>query len=374
MSDQRTWTRRNVLRTSGTVAGVGVMAGCIDGDDGGDDTDDGSNDGPYTVTMQPVGDVEFSSVPETWAANNGSWADMGIALGQEPPTAMYLARRYHTQYYDDIPGVSVDPAEDDIESLWDDELTREEFIELSNAVDVFVMDPNFLKGRADWSDNDIEQVEATGTPFFGNSIFSQGYGWHEDYDYLSLYEAFEKLAEVFREEERYEEFDTLHDEFQSNLEEVVPSDDPPSVAIVWPQEGDSFLPYVIGEGTSFKHLRDLGVEDALANTGVKDFHSNRGAIDYETLLEVDPENLLLRSERYQSREAFEQDVVEPMKDHDVAQQLTAVQNNDVYRAGPLYQGPIINLAVTQQLAEQLYGIEEELYDPQEVSDIVNGDF
>ncbi|WP_137288068.1 ABC transporter substrate-binding protein [Natronorubrum halophilum] len=374
MSDQRTWTRRNVLRTSGTVAGVGVMAGCIDGDDGGDDTDDGSNDGPYTVTMQPVGDVEFSSVPETWAANNGSWADMGIALGQEPPTAMYLARRYHTQYYDDIPGVSVDPAEDDIESLWDDELTREEFIELSNAVDVFVMDPNFLKGRADWSDNDIEQVEATGTPFFGNSIFSQGYGWHEDYDYLSLYEAFEKLAEMFQEEERYEEFDTLHDEFQSNLEEVVPSDDPPSVAIVWPQEGDSFLPYVIEEGTSFKHLRDLGVEDALANTGVKDFHSNRGAIDYETLLEVDPENLLLRSERYQSREAFEQDVVEPMKDHDVAQQLTAVQNDDVYRAGPLYQGPIINLAVTQQLAEQLYGIEEELYDPQEVSDIVNGDF
>ncbi|ELY64894.1 ABC transporter substrate-binding protein [Natrinema versiforme] len=370
MSDKQLWTRRNVLRTGGSVAGLSALAGCISGD-GSDNEDNGDVD-PYTVSMQPVGDVEFESIPEAWAANNGSWADMGVALGQESPEAVYLTRRYHTAYYGDIPDVSVNS--DEIDSLWSDELTREEFIELSDSVDLFVMDPNFLKGRADWSDDDIEQVANTGTPFFGNSIFSQGYGWHEDYDYLSLYEAFGKLAEVFQEEDRYEAFDSLHDEFQSTLEDVVPSDDPASVAVVWPQDGDSFLPYVIEDGTSFKHLRDLGVEDALANTGVKDFHSERGAIDYETLLDVDPENLLLRSERYQPREDFEQEVVEPMKNHDVAQQLTAVQNDNVYRAGPLYQGPIINLAVTQQLAEQLYGIDENLYDPQAVSDIVNGDF
>ncbi|QSX00879.1 ABC transporter substrate-binding protein [Haloterrigena alkaliphila] len=365
MSNERTWTRRNVLRTSGAIAGISAMAGCIDSL--------GSSDEPeYTVSMPPVGEVGFDSVPETWAANNGSWADMGIALGQEPPEALYLTRRYHTQYYDDIPDVSVDPS--GIDSLWGDgELGVEEFLNLSDEVDVFVMDPNFIEGRSGLGADDVERIRSAGTPFFGNSIFSQGYDWH-DYDYLSLYEAFEKLAEVFQEGDRYDAFESLHDEFRSSLAESLPSDDRPEVAILWPQEDGVFLPYLVDEGTSFKHLRDLEVDDALANSDVENFHSGRGEVDYEMLLEVDPEHILLRSEEYQSRETFQQEVVEPMKNHDAGQQLTAVQNDDVYRAGPLYQGPIINLVVTQRLAQRLYGVEEELFDPQAVSDIVNGDF
>jgi len=122
---------------------------------------------------------------------------MGIALGQEPPVGLYIAGRLHTGYYDDIPDVSVDP--DDIETLWDDEFGPEKFIDLSERVDVLVMDPNFLTGRADWSGDAIERIKSTGTPFFGNSITSRGYSWHQDYDYLTMYEAFEKLAEVFQE-------------------------------------------------------------------------------------------------------------------------------------------------------------------------------
>ncbi|QCS44051.1 ABC transporter substrate-binding protein [Natrinema versiforme] len=371
MSDERTWTRRNVLRTSGTIAGVSALAGCISGD--GSDNDDSEDVDPYTVSMQPVGDVEFESVPQTWAAGTADWADMGIALGQEPPSDLYLTRRLHTGYYEDIPDVSVDP--DEIDSLWDDELTREEFLNLAEEVDLFVMDPKFLKGRADWSDDDIEQVEATGTPFFGNSITSRDYSWHQDYDYLTMYEAFEKLAEVFQEQERYDEFETLHEEFQSELETVVPSGDRPEAAVLYPQmEDDSFLPYVIDESTSYKHLRDLGVEDALANTGVKDFHSDRGAIDYETLLEVDPEYILLRTEQYLTEEEFQQNFVGPMENHNVGRELTAVQDGNISKALPFYQGPIINLVATQRLAQQLYGVEDALFDPQEVSDIVNGDF
>ncbi|NUC73751.1 ABC transporter substrate-binding protein [Haloterrigena sp. SYSU A558-1] len=363
MTDESTWTRRNVLRTSGAIAGVSAMAGCIDSL-GSDD------DSQYSVTMEPVGEVEFDGVPETWAAGTGDWADMGVALGQEPPEALYLSHRYHTPYYDEIPDVNVNS--EDIDSLWEDELTVEEFMELSDDVDVFVMDPNFLKGQGKWSDDDIEQVESTGTPFFGNTIFSQDYGFHDDYEYLTLYEAFEKLAEVFQETERYEEFEALHDEFQTNIEDVVPSDDQ-QVAVLWPQD-DSFLTYIIDEGTSYKHLQDLGYKDALANTDVEDFHSGGGEVDYETLLEIDPDNILLRGEQYRTREEFVQNTVEPMKNHDVARQLTAVQNDDVYRAGPLYQGPILNLLVTEQLASELYGVDEELFDRQKVSDIVNGDF
>lgn len=369
MSDEPSWTRRNVLQTSGAIAGVSALAGCIQGGES-DGNGDGGSD-PYTVSMPPVGEVEFESVPETWAANNGSWADMGIALGREPPEALFLTRRYHTEYYEEIPDVSVDAS--GIDSLWTDELTVEEFLNLSENVDVFVMDPNFIENRSKLNAEDVEQITSAGTPFFGNSIFSRNYGWH-DYDFLTLYEAFEKLATLFQAEDRYAEFETLHDEFQSNLENAVPSDEQPEVAVVWPAEGDTFYPYVIDDGTSFKHLRDLGVEDAFGNSDVKDFHSDRGAIDYETLLDVDPEYILFRGEKYMSRDEFEQSHVEPMKDNDTAQELTAVQNDDVYRAGPLYQGPIINLVVTEQMAGRLYGIDEELFDRQAVSDIVNGDF
>jgi len=46
-----------------------------------------------------------------------------------------------------------------------------------------------------------------------------------------------------------------------------------------------------------------------------------------------------------------------MQGHNAGQKLTAVQNDNVYKTVPFYQGPIINLVATQRLAQQLYGIE-----------------
>ncbi|WP_254522061.1 ABC transporter substrate-binding protein [Natrinema caseinilyticum] len=375
MSDQRLLSRRTVLRTSGAIAGMGAMAGCIgDGDSGnGGNGSDSSNGGPYTVSMPPVGEVEFDGVPETWAANNGSWADMGIALGQEPPAAVYLTGRYHTQYYDDIPDVSVD--ESDTKSLWGDELTAEEFLTLSEDVDVFVNDPNFIIGRTDdWDRDDIDRIEATGTPFFGNSIFSTGYEWH-DYEYLTLLEAFEKLSQVFQEQERYDAFEKVHEDLQSNVADIVPPEGQrPTVAIMWATADDmgSFSPYLIGEGTSFKQWRDLEVVDAFAETDVRDFHSTRGSVGYETLLEIDPDIILFRGQEAKSASEFQEAVVSQMESDSVASKLTAVENGDVYRGGPLYQGPITNLVVTERAAKQVYGVEKALYDRQRVGDIVNG--
>ena len=370
-------TRRQLLGTTAAVAGAGMVAGCIsdEGDGDGDGDGDGSSES-YEVTMEPVGTLEFDSVPETWAANNGSWADMGIALGQEPPEAVYLTSRYHTQLYDEIPGVNVDKS--DMDALWKSELDVEEFIALGTDVDMFVMDPNFLIGRSDeWGENEIERIEATGTPFFGNSIFSRGYGWH-NYKYPTLYEAFEKLAEVFQETDRYEAFETVNEEFQAEVDDIVPAEDErPSVAIMWPkpvEEPTSFSPYLIDEGTSFKQWRDLGVEDAFKTTNVEDFHASRTEVDYELLHEIDPDVLLIRGNENKSAEEFEDTVVSFMENHSVASSLTAVENGDVYRGGPLYQGPITNLVLTERAANQVYDVDRELFDRERVSDIVSGDF
>ncbi|WP_053946931.1 ABC transporter substrate-binding protein [Halolamina sediminis] len=370
MDDRPKSTRRAYL-ASGAVVASGLLAGCAGGD--GTDTPAG-NGGSYTVSMEPVGEVEFDGVPETWVANNGSWADMGIALGQAPPEALWLTSRYHTQYYDEIDGVRVDT--EGMTDLYQDGVDKELFYEL--GADVHVVDPNFLMNRfSGWEQEDVDEIEENVGPFFGNSIFSTGYGWHEEYQYYDLYEAFEKLAEVFQETDRYDAFTDLHSEFQSNVEGAVPAEsERREAAVVWAagNEPESFSPYIVGEGTSFKHLRELGVQDAFADTEVRDFHSNRSEVDYETLLEVDPEVLLCRGHEHQTAEEFRNTVVSFMENHDVASDLTAVKNGDVYRAGPLYQGPITHFVVTQRLAEDLYDVDGQLYDAGRVSDIVAGEF
>jgi iron complex transport system substrate-binding protein len=384
-------SRRSYLTAGSALIAATLTAGCASTDDGprtdepadgaattDDDApttasgDDASND-PYSVAIEPMGAVEFDSPPETWVANNGSWADMGIALGLEPPKALWLTSRYHTQYYDAVDGVDVDKS--DMVSLYQDGVSKELFYELN--ADVHVMDPNFLTNRfKGWAAEDVAEIRDRVAPVFGNCSYAQHYPWHEDYRYYSLYECFEKLAHVFQRVDRYEAFEAIHDDFQANLAPAVPgSADRPEVAVLWGvgDQPEQYYPYVIGAGTGFKHLRDLGVRDALAETSIEDFHGSRAAIDLETLLEVDPEVLMLRGYEAKTASEFRDTVVSFLESHDTASALTAVQNGDVYRAGGLYQGPITNMVLTERTAEQLYGVEDELFDRERVADVVAGD-
>ncbi|WP_459191650.1 ABC transporter substrate-binding protein [Halosimplex sp. J119] len=398
--DNHERSRRKFLTLGAGIVAGGAVAGCSDDAASGDTdtpadtatdeptstptatdtttqsstaTDTGAET-PYSVSIEPMGSVEFESVPETWVANNGSWADMGIALGQEPPKGVWLTSRYHTQYYDEIPGVSVDKS-DMVSLSKSGTVGKEQFFEFD--ADVHVIDPNFLMNRyKGWEQGDIDEISEQVGPFFGNSIFSTGYPWHRDYRYYSMMEAFEKLAQVFQQQDRYEAFEAVHEEFQTNLAPVVPGrSERPEAAVIWGggDQPKKFYPYTIGSGTSFKHLRDLKVRDALANSDVKDFHSERAAIDFETLLEVDPPVILLRGQEAKSRSEFQDTVVSFLEDHDTASALTAVQNGDIYRAGSLYQGPITNLVVTERLADELYGVDQSLFDRERVGSIVNGD-
>jgi iron complex transport system substrate-binding protein len=362
-------TRRDTLRYGGALLAGGALAGCA----GSAEDGTGGGDGSYTVSIEPVGEVTFDSVPETWVANNGSWADMGIALGLEPPEGIWLTRRYHTQYYDAVDGVSVDKS--DMASLYQDGVGKEQFYDFD--ADVHVIDPNFLMNRfSDWKQEDVDEIRDTVGPFFGNCIYAQHYPWHDDYRYYTLYEAFEKLATVFQRTDRFEAFEAVHDDFESNLAPVVPGvAERPEVAVLWGvgDQPEQFYPYAIGEGTGFKHLNQLGVRDALAESDIKDFHASRAAIDLETLLNVDPEVLMLRGYEATSASEFQRTVVEFLQDHAVASELTAVQNGDVYRAGGLYQGPITYMVLTERTAAQLYGVDEQLFDRTRVANIVAGD-
>jgi iron complex transport system substrate-binding protein len=191
---------------------------------------------------------------------------------------------------------------------------------------------------------------------------------------------------VFRETERYEAFAALHDEFLSDVQsELPPESERPDVFLTYEgtDEPETFSPYRLNDkGTSKKQWRDLGVTDALEGTDIENLSTtNRGELDYENLLEVDPDVILIRGHERDSATEFRDSVLAYMRDHPVGGELTAVREGRVYRGGYLNQGPIHNLFLTERAAKQLYPDvfgevtgDAELFDRQRVADIVTGEF
>ncbi|MFD1643792.1 ABC transporter substrate-binding protein [Halohasta litorea] len=376
-------TRRDTIKYGGTVVSGGLLAGCTG--EGSEPTTEADTpteltDNSYTVSMAPVGEVTFEAVPEQWAAYDGAYADMAVALGQaDGITGIGGADRYYTYVYDELPGVSVD--RETIEAN-PEVRTKEEFYELDN--DVHLYDPQMLINWFGWSQDDVEEIADNIAPVVGNLIFRRSDEWH-DYEYYTLYEAFKKVARVFQQEARYEAFETLHDEFIESVQARLPREsERPEVFLTFEgtTEPETFSPYRLDDkGTSKKQWRDLGVTDALADTDINQLSTTeRGELDYENLLEVDPEIILVRGHERKSAAEFRDTVLAYMEDHPVGSQLRAVRNGRVYRGGYLNQGPIHNLFLTERAAKQLYPDEfgdvtgdRELFDRQHVADIVTGD-
>ena len=390
MVDDKELSRRTLLG-AGAAAGISLAAGCTGGD--GTATENASTesetatetatetavqtdtaDPGYSVSMAPVGTVEFDEVPETWVPFTGDYADMGVALGQaDGLAAIGLRSRYGTHYYEELPGVSVDTSE--LTELYQEGTDPELFYEID--ADVHVVDPNFMINRLGWDQNDVDEVTENGAPFFGNTGFSQVYDWH-DYRYYSMYEALERLAELFQQRDRYEAFTAYHDEVLADVSSRLPAEGP-EVAVLFPADvpPNAFYPYLVGEGTSSKQWRDLGVNDALAQNGVADAQVSGSTIDYETLLEIDPDAIAVRLGGNITDQYFDDNIRSHMEDHDVASQLTAVQNDRVIYGGMTYQGPIVHLFQLEAAAQGLYPDEfggEQLFDRQRVADIVTGAF
>jgi iron complex transport system substrate-binding protein len=372
VSERGDRTRREYVKYGGAVVAGGLLAGCAGASEDATPTATVDDDTGYTVSMAPVGEVAFDAVPETWLAYTGDYADMGVALGHgDGLAAIGVRERFGTHYYDELPGVDVDA--DALTQLWTDGTGKEIFYEVD--ADVHVVDPNFAINRLGWDEADVAEVAENVAPFLGNTGFTQVYDWH-DYRYYSLFEAFEVMADLFQERERYEAFVDLHETVRAEIRSRLPATTP-ELAVLYPAgvPPDSFWPYRIGAGTASRQWRELGAADALAANGVTDAQAGGGTIDYETLLDIDPDAIAVRLQGQVSDAYVRENVIDHLRDHDVASRLTAVQEGRVFYGGLTYQGPIIYLFQLEAAARGLYPEDfgdERLFDRERVAAIVDG--
>lgn len=387
------WTRREYMKFGSALLGTGLLTGCS-GDGSGETTGPTATatetdrtaatdaatsreprDSSYSVTMEPMGSVTFEQPPERWMALLPSYADMGMALDVGQTAGIQLPYRYATEFYEELPGVDYDP--DRVTTLYQNGVDKERFYEI--GADVHFMEPNQLINWYGWDEADVREIEENVGPFFGNFIRRRSDDWH-DYPYYSLYGAFEKIAEVFGREERFAQFEALHDEFIEGLQERLPEEHPEAMLLYPADEPpETFYPYQLYDGgVGKKQWRDLRLRDALEGTDVGHYAGDTSLeVDFETILDIDPDVLLIRGQERRDRAAFEETIIAHLEDHAVGGELIAVQNGEIYQGGYLDQGPIINLFQTERAAQRIFAdefTEEELFDRQRVADIVTGAF
>jgi ABC-type Fe3+-hydroxamate transport system substrate-binding protein len=392
-------TRRDIVKYGGTAAGAGLLAGCTDAlpsGDGGSDGERPTEPGDsYTVEMAPMGEVTFDSVPEDVFTILGHHTDMLLALGRGDDLNAMHAPGYHQSLYrkflQRLDGVSVDW--EGLYSSWPP--TKEKLYELES--DVHIADPAKVATADGWTDEDIREIDENVGPWFGNTLSGTHReppaGWAEEYEY-TLWEIFGRVAEVFRETDRYEALASVHGSMLETVEETLPPEDerPSAALVLFSSSEQKAWGYKLNHpGYYAAHTRPMGVTDALAETvdGYGDDGRNI-TLDYEMLLEADPDVLLVLGPMTEYHDLGE--IRTKLAENEVTSEMTAVREGEVYAQGARRQGPILNLFQTEMTAKQLYPEQfgewpgyvdgepypeipesERLFDRQEVSDIINGE-
>jgi ABC-type Fe3+-hydroxamate transport system substrate-binding protein len=407
-------TRRAYLATSGAVLGGSLLAGCTGNADpdtttettaGGGDAESGdgestaeattqTDDDPYSVSMSPMGAVEFESAPTDIFTVFSTYADMSVALGHgDGVNAVYVPEMSGTtmnHYYSQLDGVSFE-----WEGLVDplvDGLPKEKIYELDS--DVHFADPVWVATQQNWDDGDVEEIESGVAPWFGNFYSGTNNGvpdGAEDYQFYGLWDIFGKVADVLRERERYEALTSVHADLVSTIEAGLPpeSERPTVVRATLAADGEQFYSYHLNQpGYWLADTRPLGANDAFAD---QDWGGLWGTVDFETMAEADPDVFLHLwgiTPNYSMA-----DTKQALRDHPVGSELACVQNDRVYPAGMRYQGPIMNLFQLEMGAKQLYPEQfgewpayedgqpypeipegEQLFDRERVAAAINGEF
>jgi len=407
-TNRRGPTRRSYLRSTGALLAGGTFAGCAGRSDAqtettsstattdeapsttdtttAEPTDDAT---PYTVSMAPMGEVEFDAVPESIFTRLTHHAGMAFALGRGDDVNALHAPAYYdalwNQFTPRLPGVSLDWS--GLYSSW--QVSKEQLYALDS--DVHLADPAWIVQLDTWNEADLDEVATNIAPWFGNSLSDRHVqppaGWAESYEYYTLWAQFEKVAAVFQEDARYEALAAVHDDLLTTIEDrLPPADERPTAVMIssGDLEKDIYAYTLDNPGFLTAHTRPLGPRDAFDGSV-----ESGSTVDFEVLLEADPAVILFLGGMQPGTSMADARAV--LETDPVASQITAVQNGRFHPQGARYQGPILNLFQLEMSAKQLYPDafgewptyddgpypeipeDEQLFDRQRVADAILGD-
>lgn len=405
-------TRRDYVKYGGAVIGGGLLAGCAGNEDDSatspedsttpTETDAGTptetdtttpEDRSYSASLVPVGEVTFESVPQNVFTVFPWYADMAVALGHgDTINSLWWGQGFGSimnYFADALDGVSVGWA--DLPGEYG--AAKERLYELDS--DVHLVDPAWLSTRDDWGRADIDEIAKNVGPWFGNQYSNLHLPppdeWADQYRYYTLWELFERVAQVYQEQARYEALAAIHADLRATIESNLPAEsERPTVGYVQMATDLSsiFVLRLNAPGYYNSHTRPLGAADVFGDIDYEGGEFKQ--VDFEALLEADPD-VLLTLWGMTSNVNFEA-LQRNLEDHSVGQELAAVQNDRVYTQGTRFQGPLMNLFQLEMTAKQLYPDtfgawpgyvggepypetpeDEQLFDRNEVADIVNGE-
>ncbi|WP_128476940.1 ABC transporter substrate-binding protein [Halorussus pelagicus] len=366
-------TRRGLLKGAGAASTGALLAGCMGNganeetttdeteqsetttESETDETTTEETQNGYAVSMSPAGTVEFDAVPENVFAVFPQYADMVTALGHgDALNSVYVPEMTGTtlnHYAHHLDGVSFEW--DGLDDPLSNSFSKEQLYALDS--DVHLADPAWATTQDNWDGADVEEIGSQVAPWFGNfysGTRAQPPEGYDDYEYYDLWTLFGKVADVFRERERYEALAEVHTNLVSTIRDQLPPKEerPSAVRVTLAADGQSFYTYHLNKpGYWLADTRPLGANDAFAD---EDWQSLWGTVDYETMLEADPDVILHLWGLTPSYSMA--DTRSKLENHSSGSQLKAVENDRVHAAGMRYQGPIMNLFQLEMGAKQLY--------------------
>ncbi|QIB74402.1 ABC transporter substrate-binding protein [Halogeometricum borinquense] len=344
---------------------------------------------PYTVSMAPMGEVEFERVPESIFTRLTHLAGMAFALGRgDDVNAMHAPGYYDAlwnQFTPRLPGVTLDWK--GLYSSW--EPSKEKLYELDS--DVHLADPAGVSALDSWNADDVEAIGENIAPWFGN-YYSDRHAtppeaWADDYQYYDLWEMFERVAQVFREEARYEALAEVHRRLVETVqEELPPVEERPTAVLIGPSDLEKIYAYKLDTpGFLTAHTRAAGAVGAFG-----DNVQSGSTVDAETLLDANPDVIFALGGMHPKTSMA--DIRDGLGGNNVTREVAAVKNDRVYAQGARYQGPILNLFQIEMTAKQLYPDQfgawptyaegpypeipedERLFDRERVASIIRGNF
>ena len=160
-------TRREYMEYGGAVIGGGLLAGCTGESspaDSGDTTGpNGSDDSTqarsgHTAAIEPVGEIEFDSVPEKWITHEFS-LDMAVVCGTTDGIVETAWRpgEYVLSFYRMLPDVDVPSVAEMNGILGNGESMNKEYIYEVDP-DMIGVDPNWLLQYSSGTGKDIEEI------------------------------------------------------------------------------------------------------------------------------------------------------------------------------------------------------------------------